>query len=151
MRPTPSKYWCFTSDDDDEPPYTDDMSYLITGRGTCPDTGNVRWECYCELKTKKRMSYFKEHDYYKHVLPEARKGTALEASDRLKKEHDCKEIGIISKPNPGARNDIRTAVLPMQGGISPQHGLDCQNTLFNTKLYGKILSLHYNFKPPVNK
>ena len=36
---------------------------------------------------------------------------------------------------------------PVADTASAQHGLDRQNTLFNTKLCGEPLSLHYNFKP----
>jgi hypothetical protein len=67
MRPTPTKNWCFTSYETEEPPYLDTMSYLMAGRETCPDTRNKHWQCYCELKNKHRMSYFKNDDYYKHV------------------------------------------------------------------------------------
>ncbi len=81
MRNTQTKGWCFTSYETEEPPYLDSMTYLIAGRETCPDTGNKHWQGYLELKTKQRLSYFKGHDYYKQVHLEARKGTALEASD----------------------------------------------------------------------
>jgi len=116
MRNTQTKGWCFTSYETEEPPYLDSMTYLIAGRETCPDTGNKHWQGYLELKTKQRLSYFKAHDYYKHVHLEARKGTALEASDYCKKEDQNPIIhGNISK-GAGARNDIHDAVLAMQGG-----------------------------------
>jgi hypothetical protein len=119
MRSTQTKYWCFTSYETEEPPYdSSSMTYLIAGRETCPDTGNKHWQCYLELEKKQRLSYFKNHDYYKHVHLEPRKGTALEASDYCKKEDPNPIIhGNISK-GAGARNDIHDAVTVMQNGMS---------------------------------
>lgn len=119
--PQQSKAWCFTSYETEEPPYDPDtMSYLIAGRETCPDTGNKHWQCYLELKKKQRLNYFKKHDYYKHVHLEARKGTALEASDYCKKEDPYPIThGTISKPSAsGARSDIEEAVQALNAGMT---------------------------------
>jgi len=117
MRNTQTKYWCFTSYETEEPPYLDCMTYLIAGRETCPETGNKHWQCYVELKTKQRLSFFKNNDYYKHVHLEPRKGTALEASDYCKKEDTNPIIhGNISNAKPGERNDLNDAIAALQGG-----------------------------------
>ena len=129
MRGIQTKYWCFTSYETEEPPYLDSMTYLIAGRETCPDTGNKHWQCYVELDKKQRMSWFKNHDYYKHVHLEGRKGTALEASDYCKKEDPNPIIhGNISNLKPGERNDLNEALAALQGGktltelmFDPQH------------------------------
>lgn len=118
MRNTQTKAWCFTSYETEEPPYLDSMTYLIAGRETCPDTGNKHWQCYTELKTKQRLSFFKKDDYYKHVHLEPRKGTALEASDYCKKEDPNPIIhGNISK-GAGARSDIEEAVQALNAGMT---------------------------------
>jgi hypothetical protein len=119
MRNTQTKYWCFTSYETEEPPYLDSMTYLIAGRlsrETCPDTGNKHWQGYCELNRKQRMSFFKNHDYYKHVHLEPRKGTDLEASDYCKKEDQNPIIhGNISNLKSGERNDLNDAIAALQG------------------------------------
>jgi len=129
MRNTQTKYWCFTSFETEEPPYLDSMTYLIAGRETCPDTGNNHWQCYTELKTKQRLSFWKKEPYYKDIHFEPRKGTALEASDYCKKEDPNPIIhGNISNLKPGERNDIADAVAALQGGktlndlmMDPEH------------------------------
>jgi len=105
------------------------MTYLIAGRETCPDTGNNHWQCYTELKTKQRLSFWKKEPYYKDIHFEPRKGTALEASDYCKKEDPNPIIhGNISNLKPGERNDIADAVAALQGGktlndlmMDPEH------------------------------
>lgn len=166
MRSTPTKYWCFTSYETEEPPFEECMSYLIAGRETCPETGNKHWQCYMELKTKQRLSFFKNHDYYKHVHLEARKGTALEASDYCKKEDQNPIIhGNISKGQ-GSRNDIHDAVTAMQNGktftdlqFDPDHmqvvARNMQyfrsvwNTILSTKTMAELRQLYSNavFRP----
>lgn len=122
MRNTQTKHWCFTLFDpnfENPPPVLPTFTYLIAGREVCPDTGRDHWQCYVELKTKQRLSYWKNNPPYHNVHFEPRKKTALEASDYCAKE-DPNPItyGNISKPKPGERNDINDAVLAMQNGLS---------------------------------
>lgn len=64
-----SRRWSFTAfgfadlgDDPTDPPppeWLDNMSYLITGREVCPETGKVHWQSYVEFKVRITLSSIK--------------------------------------------------------------------------------------------
>lgn len=82
--------WCFTSYEEEKPPYRDEwMRYLVFQQETCPDTGRTHWQGYLELLVKKRLSFFKEDAYYATPHFEKRRGTRAEAIAYCKKEESA--------------------------------------------------------------
>nr|WAE42521.1 MAG: replication associated protein [Cressdnaviricota sp.] len=112
---TMSKYWCFTSYEDDPPEFSDHhMTYLVWGLEICPDTGREHWQSYVEFKIRKRFSAVKKMLGPHHL--EARKGTAEEASMYCKEDGAWEEFGKLSYTCQGRSEALGEAIRTITEG-----------------------------------
>lgn len=123
-----SKYWCFTehyaADDQVQMPallntFKDEekVSYYIIGKETCPTTGRKHLQGYFEWVSSIRFTTLKL------VLPkeihlERRIGSAEQNRAYCSKEGDFFEVGSISNPSPGKRNDLLALHNSLKSGAS---------------------------------
>lgn len=80
-----SKHWCFTSYRDEEPVFSDEISYAICQREQCPTTGRLHWQGYVEFTVKKRIKSVQEAIGDNTAHCELRKGTRSQAIAYCKK------------------------------------------------------------------
>ena len=100
--------WCFTAYD-----FTDyvalgelnrDVTYLVAGKETCPDTGRLHQQGYVEFRNPLSLAAVKVHLDAPALHLAARRGTSQEAAEYCKKDGDWREWGQLSRQ--GARNDL---------------------------------------------
>lgn len=102
--------WCFTAWIIDQEPVWDSefYSYMIYGLETCPDTGTLHWQGYCETATKRTESsvanFFRAHGQtkIKIIISSAPNSTA--AIDYCKKGGEWKDFGKAMEQ--GRRTDL---------------------------------------------
>ena len=122
-----TKFWCWTMHqrDADGDSHTDywpsdetkfgkqEVTFMAYQEEKCPDTGRHHYQGYVELKSKTRFSTL--HKLFPRVHFEARRGTALQAHDYVKKVESRVEGGLsymygnLSCPEPGKRTDLTKA------------------------------------------
>jgi len=131
-----SKYWCFTLNN-----YTNEeeenirafilgemASYGIFGR-EISESGTPHLQGYLELRTRCRLNTLKRR-LNGRIHLECRRGSSKEASDYCKKDGDFEEIGTISIPKPGKRNDLNDAIeLINDGGTERDLWLNHTSTM----------------------
>ncbi|WP_445775551.1 hypothetical protein [Shewanella sp.] len=136
------KYWCFT----DFTLKTDygalDAKYLIYGVETCPDSGKVHHQGYCEFPTNRKLNRLKKFDTTIHW--ERRQGNQDQAIDYSKKEGDWHEFGEKITTNQGSRNDIKLAKQLVKDGAGMARIID-ECTSYQAIRMAE-LSLKYNEK-----
>lgn len=108
-----SKYrnCCFTSWVE---PTFEGMTYLVYGKETCPTTGKVHFQGYCEVPNSLSIKGIQKRlgDMTAHV--EKRRGTQAQAVEYCLKDGDFKEFG--EKNEQGKRTDIEEVVETLKSG-----------------------------------
>lgn len=99
---------CFTSFENDPPKFVDQMSYLIYGKETCPDTGKEHWQGYTEFRNGLSWKVISELLGSNKIHLEKRVGTSDQAMKYCQKDGEFKTHGQISQP--GKRNDLLLVV-----------------------------------------
>lgn len=118
-----SQYWCFTLNN-----YTDvDISllvqqfeagtftYLVFGEET-GESGTRHLQGYLEFPQRRRFNQVRDLLPRYHL--EARRGSAVEASDYCKKDGSYVELGTISRPNQGRRTDLAAVAESIRDGAT---------------------------------
>lgn len=105
IKTSQGKYWVFT-DHDCNGNYNllPKVTYIIVGKETCPTTSKLHHQGYVEFDSNVRFNMIKK--LYPRIYWAKRKGTAQQCKTYCSKEMVFVEIGDISQPEQGKRNDI---------------------------------------------
>ncbi len=125
-----SKFWTFTINNYTDEDYTQvcglqedsDYSYIVCGKEIGDDRQTPHLQGYLELSSRKRGAWLKRRLGSEGTNPhlEARKGSAIQASDYCKKEGTYFEYGTLSPPSAqGTRNDLEDIKNAIDEGASP--------------------------------
>jgi len=102
-----SKFWCFTLNNWTMEEYKQlkkmECEYIVIGK-EIGKKGTPHLQGYVEFKSNHKFKRLKKIN--RRIRWATRKGTALQASDYCKKDGKFREIGSLSNPEPGKRNDI---------------------------------------------